>query len=264
MTGAQPIGPWELALASSFLLVAAGLSLALSLGLVQDLLVAAGRTYIQLLALGFVLRWVFGVGSPWLVVGILALMIVVATHTALSRVRHRPPGLFLSGLGALLLTGITVTLAVTGLIIRVEPWYLPRYVIPLGGMVIGNAMNGVAVSLERLFHDLSGREAEILALLALGATPWEAVRPSARTAVRSGLIPTINSMSAAGIVFIPGMMTGQVLSGTDPRIAAAYQIVVLLMIAAATAGASILAVVTGYRRVFDDEARFVGGEPPRR
>ncbi len=264
MTGAQPIGPWELALASSFLLVAAGLSLALSLGLVRDLLVAAGRMVLQLLALGFVLRWMFGVATPWLVVGMLMLMIVVATHTALSRVSHRPPGLFLSGLGALLLTGMTVTLAVTGLIIRVEPWYLPRYVIPLGGMVIGNAMNGVAVSLERLFHDLSAREPEILTLLALGATPWEAVRPSAQTAVRSGLIPTINSMSAAGIVFIPGMMTGQVLSGTDPRIAAAYQIVVLLMIAAATAGASILAVVTGYRRVFDGEARFVGGEHPPR
>jgi putative ABC transport system permease protein len=264
VTGAQAIGTWELVLASGFLLVAAGLSLALSLGLVRELLVAAGRTYLQLLALGFVLRWVFGVASPWLVGGILALMIVVATQTALRRVRHRPPKLFLSTLGALVLTGTIITLAVTGLIVRVEPWYLPRYVIPLAGMVIGNAMNGVAVSLERLFHDLAGRRPEILTLLALGATPWEVVRPSARAAVRSGLIPTINSMSAAGIVFIPGMMTGQVLSGTDPRIAAAYQIVVLLMIAAATAGASMLAVVAGYRRVFDVEARFTGGEPAPR
>jgi putative ABC transport system permease protein len=256
MNGAQPIGPWELVLASGFLLVAAGLSMALSLGLVRDLLIAAARTYLQLIALGFVLRWVFEVSSPWLVMGMVATMIGVAAQIAVNRVKHRPPGLFLTGLGALLLTGITVTLAVTGLIVRVEPWYLPRYVIPLAGMVVGNAMNGVSVSLDRLFHDLLAREAEIRTLLALGATPWEAVRTSARAALRSGLIPTINSMSAAGIVFIPGMMTGQVLSGTDPGIAAAYQIVVLLMIAAATATASMLAVVIGYRRSFDPDARF--------
>ena len=169
MTGVQAIGPWELALASGFLLVAAGLSMLLSLGLVKDLLVAAARTYLQLLALGFVLRWVFSVGSPWLVVGIVMLMIGVAAHTAIGRVKHRPPGLLLGGLGALALTGFTVTLAVTGLIIRVEPWYLPQYVIPVAGMVVGNAMNGVAVSLERLFHDLLARDGEIHALLALGA-----------------------------------------------------------------------------------------------
>ncbi|GAB6063143.1 ABC transporter permease [Deferrisoma palaeochoriense] len=255
MTGALPIGPWQLALAAGFLAVAAGLSLALSLGLTRSLLVAAARAYAQLLALGLVLRWVFGVGTPWLVLGILGLMIAVAAQTLTARVQAAPPGLFLRGLGALAVSGFTVTLAVTGLVVRVEPWWDPRYVIPIGGMVVGNSLNGVAVCLDRLFADLRARAREIEALLALGATPWETVLPSARAALRAGLIPTINAMAAAGIVFIPGMMTGQVLSGTDPRTAAAYQIVVLLMIAAATALGSVLALLAGYRSAFDREER---------
>lgn len=260
MSGAIPIGPGQLLLASGFLAAAAGLSLALALGLTRSILVAAARAYVQLLALGFVLRWVFGVGTPWLVLGILGGMIVVAAQTLTARLRGAPPGLFLRGLGALAVSGFTVTLAVTALVVRVDPWWEPRYVIPIGGMVIGNSLNGVAVCLDRLFADLRSRAREIEALLALGATPWETVLPSARSALRAGLIPTLNSMAAAGIVFIPGMMTGQVLSGTDPRVAAAYQIVVLLMISAATAVGSVLSLVAGYRRAFDREGRFVLGE----
>ncbi len=257
MTGAQPIGPLQLALASGFLVVAAGLSLALSLGLTRSLLVAGARAYLQLLALGLVLRWVFGVDSALVVLGILILMIAVAARTLVDRVQGAPRGLFLRGFGAIALSGFTVTFAVTGLVVGVDPWYEPRYVIPIAGMVVGNSLNGIAVCLERLFGDLRARRAEIETLLALGARPWETVLPSARAALRAGLIPTLNSMSAAGIVFIPGMMTGQVLSGTDPRVAAAYQIVVLLMISAATALGSITSLLAGYRRAFDREEQFV-------
>jgi putative ABC transport system permease protein len=262
VTGAQPIGAWELMLASGFLLVAMGLSWALSLGLVRSLAVAAARAYLQLIALGLVLRLVFGASTPWVVVAILTLMMVVGAQTLVSRVKGAPRGLFLRGLGAIVVSGVTVTLAVTGLVVRVEPWYEPRYVIPIAGMVLGNTMNGIAVSLERLFGDLKNRELEIDALLALGARPWEVVHPSARTALRAGLIPTLNSMSAAGVVFIPGMMTGQVLAGTDPGVAAAYQIVVLLMISAATTLGSLLAVIAAYRKAFDREGCFVLAERP--
>ncbi|MBE0617845.1 MAG: iron export ABC transporter permease subunit FetB [Proteobacteria bacterium] len=259
MTGAIPIGPWELALASGFLLVAAGLSLVLSLGVVRGLLWAGARAYVQLIALGWVLRWVFGLDSPWVVLGILALMMLFGTQTLLARVQRRPPGLFLRSLVAISFSGFTVTFAVTALVIRVEPWYEPSYVIPIAGMVVGNSMSGMAICLERLFGDLRARSAAIESLLALGARPWEAARPSARAAFRAGLIPTLNAMGAAGVVFIPGMMTGQVLAGTDPRVAAAYQIVILLMIAAATAIGAAVAVVGGYRKAFDPEERFLLG-----
>ncbi len=260
MTGAIPIGAGELALASGFLLVATGLSLLLSLGLVRALLWAGARAYAQLIALGLILGWVFGVESAGLTLGLLAVMVLFATQTLGSRVQRRPPGLFARSLAAIGVSGFTVTFAVTALVIRVEPWYEPRYVIPIAGMVVGNAMNGMALSLERLFGDLRARAAAIDALLGLGATPWEAARPSARAAFQAGLIPTLNAMGAAGIVFIPGMMTGQILSGTDPRVAAAYQIVVLLMISAATALAAALAVATCYRLAFDRDARLALGE----
>ncbi len=261
MIGVQPIGPLQLALASGFLLVAAGLSLGLSLGLTRSLTVAAVRAYLQLLALGLVLGWVFTIRSPLLVVLILLIMMAVAAHTLLSRVHGAPSGLYLRGFGAIALSGFTVTFAVTGWVIGVEPWYEPRYVIPIAGMVVGNSLNGMAVCLDRLFGDLRARAGEIEALLALGARPWETVLPSARAALKAGLIPTLNSMSAAGIVFIPGMMTGQVLSGVDPKVAAAYQIVVLLMISAATALGTIVAVLAGYRRSFDRDERFVLAGP---
>ena len=153
--------------------------------------------------------------------------------------------------------GFAVTFAVTGLVVQVEPWYEARYVIPIAGMVLGNSMNGIALTLERVFADLQAREAEVLSLTALGATPWEAARDSIRAAVRAGLIPTINSMAAVGIVFIPGMMTGQVLAGVDPVDAAGYQIVVMLMVSAATALGSILTVLLSYRKRFSAEGVYL-------
>ena len=154
-------------------------------------------------------------------------------------------------------TAITVTFAVTALVVRVPVWYEPRYVIPIAGMVIGNSMTGIALALERLFADLESRSGEVLSLTALGASTWESARDSVRSALRAGLIPTINSMAAAGIVFIPGMMTGQILAGADPLEATKYQIVVMLMVSAATAIGSIMAVMLAYRRRFAAEGVYL-------
>jgi putative ABC transport system permease protein len=124
-------------------------------------------------------------------------------------------------------------------------------------MVLGNSMTGIALSIERVYSDLDAREDELLALVALGATPWEAAHGSIRDALRAGLIPTINSMAAAGIVFIPGMMSGQILAGADPVTATGYQIVVMLMVAAATAMGSVIALLLTYRRRFTPDGVFL-------
>jgi len=255
------ISPWQLGLATGFILIAAGLSVALSLGFCRSLLVATVRTYLQLLALGMALRWIFTIETPLIVLATLILMMVMAAHTVLGRLKHAPSGIFARVFGAVFISGITVTFAVTGLIVGVDPWFKARYVIPIAGMVIGNSMTGLALALERVFSDLSKRHDEIQALLALGATPWEAARPSIRTSLTAGLIPTINAMSAAGIVFIPGMMTGQILAGADPSTAARYQIVVMLMISAATTLGSVIAVTSAYGRAFDGDGRFVLESP---
>lgn len=255
--GAVVIGWPQLLLAASFMLITGALSVAIGLGLVKDLAIASVRTYVQLLALGLVLRWVFSVRLWWVVVVLLGVMTVVATRIVVKRAPDAPRGLFGSALFSMAITAITVTFAVTALIVRVPVWYEPRYVIPIAGMVLGNSMTGIALALERLFSDLDARSGEILALTALGADRWEAARASVRLALRAGLIPTINSMAAAGIVFIPGMMTGQVLAGADPLEATKYQIVVMLMVSAATAIGSILAVMLSYRRAFTADGVFL-------
>src|SRR3569623_2692060 len=120
-------------------------------------------------------------------------------------------------------------MALLGLL-RVEPWYSPQYAIPLLGMILGNTLNGISLGLDRLGGELSGRRAPVEALLALGATRWEAARGPIRQAVRTGLIPTINAMMVVGIVSLPGMMTGQILAGADPVEAVKYQIVMMFLI----------------------------------
>jgi putative ABC transport system permease protein len=248
--GAIPIGAWELVLATGFVLVAVALSLWMGLRLERDLAIATVRTYLQLFALGFVLRWVF-VNQTWpIVLALLGVMVVAAARVVVKRAGNAPSGVFPSAAVSMALTGFTVTFAVTALIIQVPVWYEARYVLPIAGMVIGNSMTGIALAVERLFADLDARSAEMLALTALGATVWEAAHPSIRTALRAGMVPTINSMAAAGVVFIPGMMTGQILAGADPVEASKYQIVVMLMIAAATSIGAIAAVLLMYRRRF--------------
>jgi putative ABC transport system permease protein len=255
--GVIPIGWQGLALATLFVVFVGAISIRMSLGITKDLAIATVRTYLQLLALGFVLRWVFAIQSPWLVVGIILLMVLAAAQIILKRSPDAPKGIFGSAFVAMALTGFIVTFSVTGVIVQVQPWYLPQYVIPLAGMVLGNSMTGIALAIERVFSDFDAREDEILALVALGATPWEAAHGSIRDALRAGLIPTINSMAAAGIVFIPGMMSGQILAGADPVTATGYQIVVMLMVAAATAMGSVIALLLTYRRRFTADGVFL-------
>jgi putative ABC transport system permease protein len=256
-SGVVVIGWLQLALASGFIVLTGVLTYAVGARLEKDLAIAALRTYLQLLALGFVLRWVFANDSPLIVVVLLGLMTALATNIILRRAPDAPAGLFGSTTLAMAITGLTVTFAVTGLVIGVHPWYRAQYVIPIAGMVIGNSMTGIALVLERVFADLDARRDQVLALTALGATPWEAARDSVRTAIRAGLIPTINSMAAVGIVFIPGMMTGQILAGVDPIVAAPYQIVVMLMVSAATALGAVVAVLLSYRRRFSAEGVYL-------
>ena len=228
--GVVPIGWFQLVLASLFMVVTGAISVALALGLVKDLAWATVRTYVQLILLGLVLRWLLANDIWWIVVVILLVMVAVATRIVIQRSPDAPRGLYPRAGLALFVSGTLVTFAVTGLVIAVDPWYRAQYVIPIAGMVIGNSMTGIALTLERVFADMDSRAGEVLGLVALGATPWEAARQSVRTALRAGLIPTINAMAAAGIVFIPGMMTGQILAGADPLAAAQYQIVVMLMV----------------------------------
>ena len=138
---------------------------------------------------------------------------------------------FLSLVASTYLVG-TIVIA---LIISPIPWYSAQIAIPIFGMILGNSMNGIALSLDRLYLEARSRAFEIEAMLSFGATPWEAIQTSVRESIRAGMTPTINSLMVVGLVSLPGMMTGQILGGADPREAVRYQIVVMLMITAAVA-----------------------------
>ncbi len=243
----------DLALAAALVLVAAGISRWQRLGLERGFIFGAIRAVLQLLAVGYVLVYLFEARKWWMVLLALFIMILAATTAAMRR-RGRPVAGERRRLweisGTAMLFGAGLTLAyVTFVVLRVRPWYEPRYLIPLFGMIVGNAMNGAALAVERLASEMEGQRGTIEAYLALGAAPARAAAEPVRRALAAALIPTINGLMVIGLVQLPGMMTGQILAGSSPMLAVRYQIVVAFMLAGATAVTCVI-VVLWYRRTF--------------
>lgn len=255
--GVVDIGWIELALASLFMLIAAGISWKLELRQTKRILVSTIRCFLQLLAMGLILQYLFAFQTWWLVALMLLVMILAATQIATSRVKNVVRGLGFSVFLSLFTSSIVVCAVVTAGIIHADPWFNAQQVIPIAGMIISNAMTAIAVAVDRLFSSMDSRSDEMFTFVALGATPAEAAKPSLIAAIAAGLTPLLASMSAAGIVSIPGMMTGQILAGADPLIAAKYQIVVLLMISAANIVAIVMACHLVYRKRFADEGYYL-------
>lgn len=237
MTGPPSLSFWALLLASGLLLLQAGVSVAFRLGLEKTLALSAVRMVAQLAVVGFVLQFVFTQMSAWWVLPLAAVMIGAATWEIMARQGARFRGFLAYGLsgGLMLLAGGLTTLLAVGLLLGAEPWYSPRVVVPVLGMILGNAMTGVALTLDGLTYAARRDRAGIEARIALGHARLEAFRAPLRQALRTGLLPLINSMAAAGIVSLPGMMTGQILAGVDPLEAAKYQVLIMFLLAGATA-----------------------------
>lgn len=253
MTGAIPLGFGDLAI-SGLLVVLAGL-ISLLLGLKQErrLAIASLRTVVQLLMVGYVLRWVFSEASIIALAAIITLMIAAAGRAAINRSSRTFERAYGSAFLTLALTGTLTTFTVTAAVVGVTPWYDPQYVIPLLGMILGNGLTGISLCVDQLLERLDVGRGQIEMELALGATRWEAARDSITSGVRRGMIPIINSMMVVGIVSLPGMMTGQILAGASPLTAVKYQIVVMFMLAGATTLGCMLIALLIYRRLFNDE-----------
>ncbi len=250
-----PISWIDLVLAGALVLANGAASVWLGLGLGRRLVVAAVRTVVQLLVLGLVLHWVFETDGPVFVVLILLAMSVLAGFEAVRRTTRRVRGLLPGSMAVMTLSSILVLLYGLRAVVGVEPWWAPRYAIPILGMILGNALNGVSLGLETVLEGFDRERRKIEVLLAHGATRSEASRDVVRRAVRTGTIPIVNSMAAAGLVSIPGMMTGQILSGEPPLSAARYQIFILFCIASAVALGTVGVVLVAARLVFDERER---------
>jgi len=248
---------WDLAAASVLVLIDAALSIIFGLRIHRSLLVAATRMTVQLALVGLVLTFLFAVVSP-LWTGLAALgMILFAGLEITQRQERRLSGWWSYGLGTgcMMIASVVVTVFALLTALRPTPWYDPRYAIPLLGMILGNCMTGIALGLHTLTTSLVSRRASVEAQLMLGATRWDAAAPVTREALRSALMPTINSMSATGLVSLPGMMTGQILGGVPPTEAVKYQILVMFLIAGGTALGAVAAVLGGVFRLTDGRHR---------
>lgn len=250
-TGVVALDAGQVAAAACLVGLCGLASLWLRLNLGKTLVIASLRTVGQLLLIGYVLRWVFGLDSVPLLLALLLVMVAVASHAAAGRSGRGYRGIGGDAFVTLALSGLVTTFTVTAAVIGVEPWYRPQYVVPLLGMVLGSTLTGVSLCLDHLLETLAERRAEVEMELAHGASRWEAALGPLGAAIRRGMIPTLNAMMVVGIVALPGLMTGQILSGVDPLVAVRYQIVVMFLIAAANALGCVLIALLCYRRLFN-------------
>ena len=248
---------WDLAVAASTVIALALLSLRLQLGLTQTILIAAVRTVLQLGLIGFVLKLLFETLHPLWLIPVAALMLFAAGREVMARQKRRLRGLqsWLLGTGAMFASSFLLTVFALTLVIGVDPWYKPQYAIPLLGMMLGNTMTGIAVGMDRLQNAVVDLRPHIEQRLMLGQTAKQAIQPQLKEAARAGMIPMINAMAAAGIVSLPGMMTGQILAGSPPLEAVNYQILIMFIVSAGTGFGTLLALKLLSTRLFDERDR---------
>ena len=251
------LSPSDIAIASVLILVDGALSLALQLNLHRQLAIAAFRLVTQLVLVGFILRMVFAIASPPVTLLVVLAMVAIAGREVAARPEQRLGrfGNYAVGASAVAVaTFLAVVLALTTAI-RPHPWYDPRYAIPLVGIVLGNVLNSASLALDSVLGGVMRERAAIEARLALGTSYLRAMRGLIRASVRRALLPTINQMSAAGIITLPGIMTGQILAGMDPLEAAKYQILLMFLLSGGSGLAAVAVVYLAAWRLTDDRQR---------
>jgi putative ABC transport system permease protein len=226
--------------------LAAAVSLWRRADLERDLGLAVLRSFLQLSAVGYVIQAIFDSDSLWLVALLLAVMVGFGAFTARGRARAVP-----NALGPLVVALGAAAAVTLGLVLALGVFEAePRYLVPVGGMVIGNAMTAAAVSLNRLADDVRAHAGLIEATLALGASSRQAARGLVTRSLRSGMIPLIDSTKTTGVVFFPGTMVGMLLAGADPVDAVRLQLILLWVLLGAVALAALIAVSFGARGFF--------------
>ncbi|MGH9222602.1 MAG: ABC transporter permease [Acidimicrobiales bacterium] len=247
------IGFGEVALSLLLVAIAVAISWRRAAGLEQDMVVATFRSFAQLLAVGFVLEWLFAGGRGWLTPVVLVAMVAAATLTSAARGKHVP------GARAIAAASVSVAAAATLgvlLALRIVPAE-PRAAIPLGSMVLSNAMNTASLVMGRLRDDLASHRREVEARLSLGQTGAEAGAPWHRAALRTGILPIVDNTKVVGLVALPGAMTGMLLAGASPEAAIRLQLVVMYMLLAGSALAALVAGHLTLRRLFTRDHQLI-------
>lgn len=252
-----PLSALDLCIAASLVIMLAVLSFRLRLGLSSQLLVAGLRMIVQLLLIGLVLQFLFANSSLWLVILISLVMLLAAGREVRSRSKRKIRGPFgyTVGVGSMFVSSFSIAVLALIVILQQDPWYEPRYAIPFLGMLLGNTMTGIALAVDRMTSLFYEQKELVEQRLMLGESKREAAGDIRRDCMRTGMIPLINSMAAAGLVSLPGMMTGQILGGTPPMEAVKYQLLIMFLIGAGTGFGIICSIVMIENHLFDDRHR---------
>jgi putative ABC transport system permease protein len=240
-----PVTMGDVALSISLVAIAVAISRWRRVNLEQDMVVATVRSFVQLLAIGYVLDYIFH-SHGWLTAAVLAVMVVVASLTSGSRARRVPHARWVAAASVSVATGATLGVLAGLQIVPVSA----RALIPLGSMIITAAMNTTSLVMTRLHDDLAASRREVEARLSLGQTCHQAALPWHRAALRSGMLPSVDQTKVVGLVALPGAMTGMILAGASPLAAVRLQLVVMYMLLGGTAFAALVAAELTVRQLF--------------
>ncbi len=257
MRSVNNLHPYQLMLAFVFVIFLLILVKVKGIKREREILISSIRMTLQLYICGFILVYLFSINSPIYTVLVFGAMEFFSIFTIFKRSKHPLSSSLKKIIALSMIFGTTLSLFFFLLfVIQISPWYETQYFIPIAGMLIGNSMTGISLGVNSLSQDMSSQRQLIEGSLMLGATPKMATKQIVNNAFDSAILPTIHSMVGMGIVFLPGMMTGQILSGTSPAIAIEYQIAIMLGILGSVSLSVILFVQLGYKTFFNSDAQF--------
>jgi putative ABC transport system permease protein len=249
---------WRLLSAYLFVLLLLGIVKFRGLNREKRILVATARMTFQLILVGYILTYIFKNPHPFITLGIIAIMEAFAILNVFKQVDEKLSSQLKKVIAISMIFGTSVCLAYFSVVvIHFSPWYEPRYFIPTAGMIIGNSMTGITLGVKHLAEGMKSKRDLVEGALMLGATPEMASKSIVNEAFDSAILPTINSMVGMGIVFLPGMMTGQILSGVNPLTAIEYQIAIMLAITGSVSFSVILSLLFGYRTFFTNKGQLI-------
>lgn len=225
------------------------------------IVISTMRMTLQLILVGYALIYIFDNPHPLLTVGIITLMLGFAIINVYQRTKETIALSLKKMIALAMLIGISISLTFFMLVVlKLDPWYDPRYFIPIGGMIIGKTMTGISLGVNNLLIGMKEQKEKVEGALILGATPKQASKKIINQAFDSAMLPTVNAMVGMGIIFLPGMMTGQIISGTSPLVAVEYQIAIMLGIAGTVALTVVIFLHLAYKTFFNEQQQFILGD----
>lgn len=243
----------SLLMASSLVLISLFFSYYQKLKLEKEIIIGVVRAVIQLVIIGYILDFVFGLKSPLFTTFLIIFMIFNAAVNASKRGKSIKGSLLISFISIACGTTLTLIVLISAKAIKYEPFQI----IPVGGMVISNAMVAIGLCYKQMISDFEVKRQEVETKLALGADIFLSSKEIIRNSIKTGILPTIDSMKTLGIVSLPGMMTGLILAGTSPIQAIKFQIMVTFMLSSATTIAAFICCYLSYKKFFNDRKQLI-------